>query len=36
MHRMRIYVETSVFGGVLDEEFALPSQRFIDRVKILT
>ncbi|MGD0518239.1 MAG: hypothetical protein ABSA26_11950 [Thermoguttaceae bacterium] len=23
MHRMRIYVDTSVFGGVFDEQFAV-------------
>jgi hypothetical protein len=33
MHRMRIYVDTSVFGGAFDEEFALPSQRFLELVK---
>jgi len=33
MPRTRIYVDTSVFGGVYDEEFAEPSRRFFDRVR---
>ena len=33
MHRMRIYVDTSVFGGVFDEQFSVPSRRFWDNVK---
>jgi len=33
MRRIRVYVDTSVFGGVADEEFADPSRRFFDRVK---
>lgn len=28
----RIYVDTSVFGGVHDEEFASPSKVFFDEV----
>lgn len=28
VHRIRVYVDTSVFGGVLDEEFAEASKRF--------
>lgn len=32
MHRIRVYVDTSVFGGVSDEEFADPSRHFFDRV----
>ena len=32
MHRIRVYVDTSVFGGVLDDEFAEPSKRFFDGV----
>lgn len=32
MHRIRIYVDNSVFGGVYDEEFADTSKRFFDRV----
>jgi predicted nucleic acid-binding protein len=30
---MRIYADTSVFGGVFDEEFATPSRAFFDRVR---
>ena len=33
MGTMRVYADTSVFGGVLDEEFAEPSRRFFDRVR---
>jgi len=33
MRQIRVYVDTSVFGGVADEEFCAPSQRFFDRVK---
>lgn len=33
MRRIRVYVDTSVFGGVADEEFAGPSRRFFDRVQ---
>jgi len=29
----RIYVDTSVFGGVFDEEFKEPSQKFFEQVK---
>ena len=32
MRRTRVYVDTSVFGGVCDEEFAQPSRRFFERV----
>jgi predicted nucleic acid-binding protein len=28
VRRLRVYVDTSVFGGVADEEFAEPSKRF--------
>ncbi|MHC4874267.1 MAG: hypothetical protein ACYTFY_20640 [Planctomycetota bacterium] len=28
MHQIRVYVDTSVFGGVHDEEFKEESQRF--------
>ena len=28
---LRIYVDTSVFGGVLDEEFCAPSRGLIER-----
>ena len=33
MHRIRVYVDTSVFGGTQDEEFALPSRRFFSRLR---
>lgn len=33
MHRIRVYVDTSVFGGVHDEECAEASKRFFDRVR---
>ena len=29
----RLYADTSVFGGVFDEEFAGPSQTFFDQVR---
>jgi len=32
VHRIRSYVDTSVFGGVLDEEFATASSGFFKRV----
>ena len=32
MRRIRVYVDTSVFGGSEDEEFAKPSRAFFDRV----
>ncbi|MFH1918311.1 MAG: type II toxin-antitoxin system VapC family toxin [Planctomycetota bacterium] len=32
MPTMRVYVDTSVFGGVADEEFADPSRLFFERV----
>ncbi|HIJ65067.1 MAG TPA: hypothetical protein HPP77_03880 [Candidatus Hydrogenedentes bacterium] len=32
MHRIRVYVDTSVFGGTQDDEFAEPSRRFSERV----
>lgn len=32
MRKIRVYVDTSVFGGVQDEEFCEASQRFFDRV----
>lgn len=31
--RVRVYADTSVYGGVFDEEFAVPSRRFFDRVR---
>jgi len=33
MARIRVYADTSVFGGVADEEFAEPSRRFLERVR---
>ena len=32
MHRIRVYVDTSVFGGAHDEEFAEATKRFLERV----
>jgi predicted nucleic acid-binding protein len=32
MHKVRVYVDTSVFGGVNDDEFAEPSRRFLSRL----
>ena len=32
VRKLRIYVDTSVFGGVLDRAFERPSRRFFDRV----
>lgn len=32
MHRLRMYIDTSVFGGTCDEQFLTPSQRFFDQV----
>jgi predicted nucleic acid-binding protein len=33
MRKIRVYVDTSVFGGALDEEFAEASLRFFHRVE---
>ena len=33
MHRIRVYVDTSVFGGVHDEEFAEASCKFFEKVR---
>jgi len=30
---MKIYANTSVFGGVFDPEFAAPSQRFFEEIE---
>jgi predicted nucleic acid-binding protein len=30
---IRVYADTSVYGGVFDEEFAKPSRAFFDRVR---
>jgi len=30
---LRVYADTSVFGGVFDEEFSAPSKRFFDEVR---
>jgi len=32
MRKIRVYVDTSVFGGVEDEEFAAASRQFFERV----
>ena len=32
MPRLRIYADTSVFGGTQDEEFDAPSKRFFENV----
>ena len=32
IHKIRVYVDTSVFGGVLDKEFSEASQRFFRQV----
>jgi len=32
MRRISVYVDTSVFGGTADDEFADPSRRFFERV----
>lgn len=32
MQKIRVYVDTSVFGGTQDEEFAQPSNRFFELV----
>ncbi len=33
LHRIRVYVDTSVFGGTQDEEFAEASRQFFERVR---
>lgn len=33
MKNMRVYVDTSVFGGVFDEEFKVASREFFNQVK---
>ena len=33
MPRVRVYVDTSVFGGVLDDEFKTPSKVFFDQIR---
>lgn len=33
MNRLRVYVDTSVIGGCLDDEFADESQRLLDRAR---
>ena len=33
MRRLRVYADTSVFGGILDEEFSKASERFFDGVR---
>ncbi len=31
MRRIRVYVDTSVFGGTDDEEFSVASRRFFEK-----
>ncbi len=33
MHPIRVYADTSVFGGLSDEEFSLPSRAFFERAR---
>ena len=33
MHRIRVYVDTEVFGGTQDKKFADATKRFFDRVR---
>lgn len=33
MRKIRVFVDTSVFGGVYDDEFSGPSKRFFERVR---
>jgi hypothetical protein len=33
MRPLRVYADTSVFGGVFDEQFAMPSRIFFDQVR---
>lgn len=33
MHRIRVYVDTSVFGGMKDEEFGEATKQFFERVR---
>ena len=32
MHKLRVYVDTSVFGGIEDDEFTGPSRKFFEQV----
>ena len=32
LHKIRVYVDTSVFGGTQDEEFAAPTKAFFEGV----
>jgi len=34
MKQLRIYLDTSVFGGCFDDEFAGPSRRLIEEIKL--
>ena len=34
LHPIRVYADTSVYGGVFDEEFAKPSRAFFDLVQL--
>ena len=33
MHKRRVYIDTSVFGGVFDKEFEIPSDKFFQLVR---
>ena len=33
MHKIRVYADTSVFGGVYDEDFAEATKKFMERVR---
>jgi len=34
VHRIRVYVDTSVFGGTQDDEFVVASNRFFEQVRL--
>jgi hypothetical protein len=34
VHKIRVYVDTSVFGGTQDEEFFVESNNFFDHVRL--
>jgi len=34
VHRIRVYVDTSVFGGTQDDEFIVPSSGFFEQVRL--
>jgi hypothetical protein len=33
MKRLRVYADTSVFGGVFDDEFRVPSEEFFEEIR---